>query len=77
MKDSIALRVLDPTAATREEWHAFHAFRRARAAEDHPGRPVSPDAAAEADLRNQHPLWHWHSIPVSYTHLTLPTILLV
>ena len=41
MKDSIALRVLDPNRASREEWRAFHVFRRARAAEDHPGRPVS------------------------------------
>lgn len=62
MRDSIVLRTFEPATASAEEWHAFHAFRRARATEDWPGVPPGPDHAAERDLRNRHPLWHWHSV---------------
>lgn len=62
MTESITIRALEPGTATSRDWQAFHAFRRIRAAEDDPGQPVAPDEAAERDLRNANPLWHWRSI---------------
>jgi GNAT superfamily N-acetyltransferase len=46
----------DVDAAGRETWTAFHAFRRANAAELHPDDPVWDDAECEHDLRKAHPL---------------------
>lgn len=62
MHDSIALRVFEPASATAEDWRAFHAFRRERFAEDHPGRPVAPDEGAERDLRTADPMWQTRSV---------------
>ncbi|HEY1229303.1 MAG TPA: hypothetical protein VGF26_18500, partial [Ramlibacter sp.] len=62
MDDGIALRVFDPASATDEDWGAFHAFRRERFTEDYPGRPVTPDEAAERELKAVDPLWHTRSV---------------
>lgn len=62
MDDSIALQVFEPASATAAQWRAFHAFRRERAAEDYPGRPVAPDDAAERDLHTADPLWQTRSV---------------
>lgn len=70
MDDSVVLRALDPHTMTAEEWRAFHAFRRVRAAEDYPGHPVAPDDAAERDLREGNALWQWHStLALQGTHV--------
>jgi GNAT superfamily N-acetyltransferase len=47
----------EPQAATRSQWTAYHAFRRARAAEDNPGEPVESDADFEANVSRSWPLY--------------------
>jgi RimJ/RimL family protein N-acetyltransferase len=47
----------DADAASRETWTAFHAFRRAIAAELDPDDPVVSDAEREYEIRRANPLW--------------------
>jgi GNAT superfamily N-acetyltransferase len=55
----IEIGPFDPLTAATESWAKFHAFRRARMAEDYPGDPATPDAELEADLRRHDPLYEW------------------
>lgn len=52
----------DPSTASPERWAAFHASRRAIAAQLHPGDPVLSDPEAQSELQRVDPLWefrHW------------------
>lgn len=50
----------DPHAATARDWARFHAWRRARQAEELPGDPVAPDGEFEEQLLQEHPLHELH-----------------
>ncbi len=46
-----SIKPFDPVAATRDEWAAYHVFRRLRNQEDTPDEPVSPDEVREQDMK--------------------------
>ena len=54
-----------PARLTREQWAAYHAFRRTRHQEDHPDEPVLPDEVEEMQLLRDDPFrvrrlfWVW------------------
>ena len=52
-----SLEPFDPQTASREDWRAFHVFRRAREAEKAPGDPITPDEQVEAQWRKPSPDW--------------------
>ncbi len=49
------VRPFDPKSATRDEWAAFHRFRRIRHQEREPEDPVLEDAAVEEFLKSEDP----------------------
>lgn len=49
----------DVDTASRETWAAFHAHRRAVAAELHPDDPIWSDAECAYEMRRANPLWAW------------------
>jgi GNAT superfamily N-acetyltransferase len=46
---------VDTKSASREFWTRYHAYRRLRHAEAHPGDPVKPDELAELELKHEDP----------------------
>jgi GNAT superfamily N-acetyltransferase len=58
----IEIRYFDPHAASAAEWAQYHAFRRARAAEEEPGEPIPEDADFEHDARRRGPLGESHRL---------------
>jgi GNAT superfamily N-acetyltransferase len=46
---------VDTKSASREFWTRYHAYRRLRHAEAHPGDPVKPDELAELELQHEDP----------------------
>jgi GNAT superfamily N-acetyltransferase len=55
--DGIELQRVDPQSASRAHWNAWHAFRRAQAAELRPDDPLISDAESEIEEKKQSPLW--------------------
>ena len=57
MSATWSLEPFDPNTASPAAWRAFHAYRRARADEEAPGDPITPDARFEAQWRKPSPDW--------------------
>ncbi len=53
----VELIPFDPDKATREEWEAYHTFRRLRHQETEPEDPILGDTAAEGLMRREDPFW--------------------
>jgi GNAT superfamily N-acetyltransferase len=51
----VAIRPFDPLTATRSDWMAFHAYRRARYEEAQPDDPILTDEQVEEDERDPDP----------------------
>ena len=47
-----------PTRASREQWDAYHLFRRARHAESSPDEPLASDEVVEAQMKVKSPNWN-------------------
>lgn len=54
---ALAILSFDPFTASPSDWARLHAYRRLRAAEDHPGEPLAPDDDFEHELRQHRPLY--------------------
>jgi|SRR6516162_1122629 len=59
MMPSIQIVPFDPHTASPERWAAFHASRRAVAAELLPGDPVLNDAETQSEMQRADPLWEF------------------
>src|SRR4051794_10491393 len=51
----IAIVRFDPATATRDDWAAYHVYRRVRQEEASPDDPMSTDAEVEADMQQPDP----------------------
>src|ERR1700738_4924713 len=51
----VVIRRFDPLTATRADWTAFHAYRRARDEEACPGAPILTDEQQEEEERDPDP----------------------
>lgn len=58
----VVTRALSPKSATLEEWRAFHAYLRLRAAEENPDDPIIDDDVRQRDMQIDWPLFETHRV---------------
>jgi GNAT superfamily N-acetyltransferase len=55
MIGNLSPEAVDARTASREFWMRYHAYRRLRHAESHPGDPLMPDDLAEVEMKHENP----------------------
>lgn len=58
----VVTRAFFPKSAAAQEWQAFLAYLRQRAAEEDPGEPVVDDTARQRDMQIEWPLFEAHRV---------------
>lgn len=55
MIGNLSPQAVDSRTASREFWTRYHAYRRIRHAESHPGDPLKPDELVEIEMKHENP----------------------
>src|SRR5258707_314542 len=55
MVDTLSPAAVNARTASREFWTRYHAYRRIRHAESHPGDPLKPDELVEIAMKHENP----------------------